>query len=351
MIKVQDRIEVAADNLPRLQELFAKSYIPAAAARGLILTDSAVSPPLVVSGRSLILWIHWQLADTGAFWGARAIGGADPEVAAFWAGVDRLCSDRERIYLLPDQPAQAAAVLPRPVDITSSAITPRGWRETAQLYLKAGNDDAARRAVETALAAAAGLPGLDFQQWGANMVTDFGAGHYTWDLIYPDAATARAARASAVWQQNIMPVLHAHCAHWSALGLQTLGAGLRDPKLQGGVKRTALFRRLAGSDDARAPGFEVDTLEMPAHIESIRNWRLSRAIALDWDSGHQSWDYVWEQEYASLDGLMGPYMMHPHHWAYVDRAFDPESGRQFIDVRLCHAFCSQAESLMAREAP
>ncbi|CAB1368749.1 Dabb family protein [Denitratisoma oestradiolicum] len=351
MIKVHDRIDVAAADLPRLQAMIATAYLPAAAARGLTLVDSAVSPPLVLVDRPLTLWLQWELANVEAFWIARNIGGNDPSVAAFWSEVDGFCVDRERSYLLPDQPAHSAALLTRPTSLSAYLVRPGGWRETAQLYLRTGADENARRTVEDVLAGAAGLPGLSFQQWGTNSVTDFGAGHYTWDLLYPDAATAAAAHASPLWQQHVMPVLRKYCASWSALGLDTIGAGLRNSKLTGGVKRTALFRRLAGADGARAPGFEAATLDMPAHIDSIINWRLSRARVLDWDSGHQTWDYVWEQEYASLDGLLGAYMIHPHHWAHVDRAFDPESGQQFIDVRLCHAFCSQAESLLGCEAP
>ncbi|WP_231137693.1 Dabb family protein [Rhodococcus opacus] len=49
--------------------------------------------------------------------------------------------------------------------------------------------------------------------------------------------------------------------------------------------------------------------------------------------------HVWEQEYANLDGLLGPYMTHPYHWAHIDRWFDPERGPRIV-TRLCHSFCA-----------
>ena len=121
----------------------------------------------------------------------------------------------------------------------------------------------------------------------------------------------------------------------------------RGKRLAGGVKRTALFRLLPGVSDEARDRFERDALEMPAHIGAIRNWRLSRALALDWDASDVApWTYVWEQEYATLEGLTVDYMIHPHHWAHLDRAFDPESGAQLIDVALCHAFCTQQSAFI-----
>ena len=65
-----------------------------------------------------------------------------------------------------------------------------------------------------------------------------------------------------------------------------------------------------------------------------------RKSPLDWDASDVApWSYVWEQEYATLEGLTVDYMVHPHHWAFVDRSFDTESGAQLIDAALCHAFC------------
>lgn len=86
-------------------------------------------------------------------------------------------------------------------------------------------------------------------------------------------------------------------------------------------------------------------------IPEILNWRLSRAEALPWNQSDVApWTYVWEQEFAKLEDLLGPYMTHPHHWAHIDRWFDPESGIQAVDTRLSHAFSPLQESLIAKES-
>jgi hypothetical protein len=182
------------------------------------------------------------------------------------------------------------------------------------------------------------------------MSPDYAVGDYTWDLLYPDAATAEAARQSKVWKQQILPALDEYCVARHALTLEPIGSGLRRPGISGAVKRTAYFRMLPGTED-RVSRFEQGLLEMPAQIPQILNWRLSRARVLPWDNASVSpWTYVWEQEFASLDDLLGPYMMHPHHWAHIDRWFDPESGVQALDINLSHAFCAVPQSVLSAEA-
>lgn len=337
MIVVQDRIELAPRELPRVRALVQERYRPGAEARGLAFVEERVSPPLRLATQPSTLWLRWSLAHAGAFWAARAASGADPAVAAFWRELDGIIHARERLFLV-----DGAAPLPGPIDTTPFHVRPSAWRECAQLYLRDAADEATRVGLVALLARAADeLPGLQKAHLSANFVADYGAGHFSWDLVYVSREQAQAARATAFWREQVIPALDRACRARSALGLETVGAGARDAALASGVKRTALFRRLPGVDAAAAARFERDTLEMPAHIEAIRNWRLSRAIVLDWDASDVApWSYVWEQEYATLEGLTVDYMVHPHHWAHVDRAFDPESGAQLIDVALCHAFCA-----------
>jgi len=313
-IVVQDRFEVAAAHLPELRRLIADDYRPAAATRGLTYVEEHVSPPLPLDDQPVTLWVRWTLPDAGGFWAARAQT-HDPSVGAFWAAVEALGASRKRRYLVgPD------AMTPAPEDLAPYAVTPALWRETAQLYLPPDAGPEQLDALARVLAKAADLPGIHTAALSANFLADLGAGHFTWDLVYPDRPTAEAARASALWREDILPALDAHCAARSALGLETIGAGARDPELTGGVKRTALFRVLPGVPDAVVDRFAQDTLAMPAHIPAIRNWRLSRAVPLDWDAtAAQPWTFVWEQEYVDLDGLNVDYMVHPHHWAHVDR--------------------------------
>ncbi|WP_306306846.1 Dabb family protein [Nocardia brevicatena] len=76
---------------------------------------------------------------------------------------------------------------------------------------------------------------------------------------------------------------------------------------------------------------------MPQHIPTIRSWQLSRVRHA---AGASEWTHVWEQEFDDLDGLLGPYMNHPIHWAHVDRFFDPESPDLIVRDRVCHSFCA-----------
>jgi hypothetical protein len=342
VITVQDRIDVAPEQLPRLRAMLRERYLPGALARGLRLEEELVSPPLVLADQCNTLWLRWSLPDAGAFWAMRFRSG-DPAVAAFWREVDAFVIARERCFLV-----SADAQLPGPQDVSAFLASPTQWRETAQLYLREGRPAEDINAFEIELAdACATLPGLATMRIGQNMVPEYGAGHFTLDLVYPDPATAEAARAGAAWREQVLPLLSAQCRAVSALGLGTVGAGARAPDLANGIKRTALFRLLPEVSPEAQDRFERDTLEMAAQIPAILNWRLSRAIALDWDaSGCAPWSYVWEQEYATLDGLTVDYMVHPHHWAHVDRSFDPESGVQIIDTALCHAFCPLEASVI-----
>ncbi|TNM50189.1 Dabb family protein [Nocardioides albidus] len=342
-IVVQDRFEVFAADLPRLRELVA-GYAEGAAARGLTFVEEQVSPPLALADQPVTLWVRWTLPDAGGFWTARAQS-HDPAVGVFWGAVDDLVVSRSRHYLVgPD------ATAPAPEDSEPYAVTPTAWRETAQLYLPHGAGEAELGALAAVLARAVELPGIESAVLCPNFVpNDLGAGHFTWDLVYPDRSSAEVARKSELWTDVLLPALDEHCVSRSALGLETVGAGAREPGLAGGVKRTALFRLLRDVTPEQVEAFARDTLAMPDHIAAIRNWRLSRAIPLEWDAtAGEPWTFVWEQEYADLDGLVVDYMVHPHHWAHIDRWFDLESGAQIIDRALCHAFAGLAEAFIVR---
>lgn len=347
MIVVQDRIEVPGAHLARLQQLFRDRYIADAAQRGLHFTEFLVSPPLAMTEAPCTLWARWRVADAGAWWAMRAQSGC-ASVASFWAEIDSFCLFRERSYLTADSPAAFSS----PADTSVFAVATRAHRETAQLALRDSVTPAQRAELEAILRdAASKLPGLAANSLGANLAPEYAAGHYTWDLQYPDGATADAARRSAAWEQRILPALDRHCLTRHALQLDTVAAGLRRPGIANATKRTAYFRMLPNTTAQQANDFEQVLLAMPAQIPEILNWRLSRASALPWNTAQcPPWTYVWEQEFASLDDLLGPYMIHPHHWAHVDRWFDPESGVQAVDVHLSHAFCLIDASVLSGDA-
>ncbi|MBM68497.1 MAG: hypothetical protein CME43_03355 [Haliea sp.] len=341
MITVQDEIVLQAQHLSAVEALFQTRYRKAAEARGMHFQSLQVSPPVAIAEAPVTLWLRWTITDPAAWWGMRAQSGT-AEVAAFWAAVDKQSLSRRRTYLM--KPDAAALTLPT---AGRSTATSRGYRETAQLQIREGGADALQQALSLWLPQ---LPGLASSELGNNLAPEYAAGHLTLDLLYPDAAAAARAQASDVWQCQILPELSRTCTAVHALALATVGAGLREPDLAGGIKRTAFFRLQSGRDTATAEAFERDLLAMPEHIHEIRNWRLSRAVPVEWQhAGCAPWTWVWEQEFRTVDDLLGPYMLHPHHWAHIDRWFDPESGAQAIDTALSHAFSPFGSSVLARE--
>ncbi|PTR30566.1 stress responsive alpha/beta barrel protein [Rhodococcus sp. OK519] len=110
------------------------------------------------------------------------------------------------------------------------------------------------------------------------------------------------------------------------------------------VYRTLLVAVDPATDPNLVRQFESETAHMPDHIAAIGASQLSRVHDA---SGTARWTHVWEQEYASLEGLTGPYMTHPYHWAHVDRWFDFERGQKVVTA-LCHSFCRIDEPLLTR---
>ncbi|UMB70303.1 Dabb family protein [Mycobacterium paraterrae] len=114
------------------------------------------------------------------------------------------------------------------------------------------------------------------------------------------------------------------------------GSPTRKDNTSGTVYRVLLLRVSPGTDANRLARFETELSSMPDYIPAIRAWQLSR---VDDAIGTSPWTHVFEQEFRDLDGLMGPYLMHPIHWAVVDRWFDPECPDVIVRDRVCHSFC------------
>jgi len=112
----------------------------------------------------------------------------------------------------------------------------------------------------------------------------------------------------------------------------------------GTVYRALLLRVLPGTDGHVVARFEDELRLMPRYVKTITAWQLSR---VDKPTGTSEWTHVFEQEFTDVDGLMGPYLMHPIHWAVVDRWFDPECPEVIVRDRVCHSFCAIGESVLA----
>lgn len=104
----------------------------------------------------------------------------------------------------------------------------------------------------------------------------------------------------------------------------------------GAIYRTLLLRVVPDTRDDTIARFEDDVRLLPRYVPAITGWQLSR---IESAIGSSDWTHVFEQEFRSLEGLTGPYLMHPVHWAYVDRWFDPECPDAIVRERVCHSFC------------
>jgi hypothetical protein len=112
---------------------------------------------------------------------------------------------------------------------------------------------------------------------------------------------------------------------------------------RGTVYRTLLLRVAPGTDPATIARFEADLQLMPRYVRTITAWQLSR---VEQATGDSAWTHVFEQQFTDVEGLMGPYLMHPIHWACVDRWFDPECPDVVVRDRICHSFCRSDTSVL-----
>ncbi|TQR86588.1 Dabb family protein [Mycobacterium hodleri] len=110
------------------------------------------------------------------------------------------------------------------------------------------------------------------------------------------------------------------------------------PAEPGGSVYRALFLRVAPDTPADVVDrFEADLAALPRYVSTITAWQLSRVEVA---TGVSDWTHVFSQRFTDLAGLTGPYLMHPIHWAYVDRWFDPECPEYIVKDRVCHSFCA-----------
>jgi hypothetical protein len=129
-------------------------------------------------------------------------------------------------------------------------------------------------------------------------------------------------------------VTHVDSAHYRGRSVGPDGPG-------GSVYRALFLRVAPDTPDAVVARFEADLAAMPRYVPAIVAWELSR---VDTAGGTSAWTHVFSQRFTDLAGLTGPYLMHPIHWAYVDRWFDPECPEFIVRERVCHSFCAVGTS-------
>jgi hypothetical protein len=121
------------------------------------------------------------------------------------------------------------------------------------------------------------------------------------------------------------------------------GSASRSDAQIGTVYRALLLRVHPGTQPHVVARFEDELRLMPRYVRTIAAWQLSR---VEEPVGTVEWTHVFEQEFTDLDGLMGPYLMHPIHWAVIDRWFDPECPDVIVRDRVCHSFCAMPDSVL-----
>lgn len=126
-------------------------------------------------------------------------------------------------------------------------------------------------------------------------------------------------------------------------GADYSGKPVRRSDTPGTVYRALLLRVLPDTPAPTVARFEDELSSMARYISTIRAWQLSRVSE---PVGATAWTHVFEQEFSDIEGLMGPYFMHPIHWGVVDRWFDPECPDVIIRDRVSHSFCACHETIL-----
>ncbi len=111
----------------------------------------------------------------------------------------------------------------------------------------------------------------------------------------------------------------------------------------GTVYRALLLSVQPDTDHDTVARFEAELQLMPRYVRTISDWQLSR---VEEATGVSAWTHVFEQLFTDAGGLMGPYLMHPIHWALVDRWFDPECPDVIVRDRVCHSFCQSDAAVL-----
>ena len=169
-------------------------------------------------------------------------------------------------------------------------------------------------------------------------------GDAIWRMSFVDRAARDAALAGDAWAPAAALLADPSVTlHRETVGYETDRVGGSDADC--GLYRVALFCANVRPDAERLTAFADQTESMSRYVRTIRRWQLSTPAETD---GRRPWTTVWEQEYDDLQGLKGAYMLHPVHWAHVERWFDPEYPEWLVDRTIVHTFCETSASVICR---
>ncbi|RVT90867.1 Dabb family protein [Sphingomonas crocodyli] len=212
------------------------------------------------------------------------------------------------------------------------------FKQTALITFTPDSDAAARDAL---IARATEQVKADLSYVGDGLPVSFMGGDKVWHAHFADEAAWAASGIDAVLDSiEADPIVQ----QLDAAAYAVSRFAVPQPGLTDGVYRALFLSFFKEVDPAIEKQFADETAAMPDYIDTIVNWALNPVVKA---RGAKTWHYVWEQEYASLDGLRGLYMSSAYHWGHVDRWFDCEMPEFMIDDRLCHSASTLTKSVMA----
>ena len=316
---VVDRVVTAPGCAQRFIDAYLAGYAPAARERGMSLRDVLVSPPIWFDDQTNVVTITWTLRDAAAWWQMTWRGRSDPTLAQWWDSITDLVVSRERsVATAPETAAPAAEVA---VSGTTAAAEQPAFCVTRLVDVAESDRE---RVVETLRAAARGSGAV------AHVVEPTLPGSRNGG----DILVHLRFHSQDMWEQSTFDDCLADSAITHVNGATYRGTPTR--RGAGTVYRALLLRVDPAVDAATVARFEGELASMPGFVSTITAWQLSR---VDTSMGTSAWTHVFEQEFTDVDGLLGPYLMHPIHWTVVDRWFDPETTDVIVRDRLCHSFC------------
>jgi hypothetical protein len=218
-------------------------------------------------------------------------------------------------------------------------------RTTAFVHLRADADPArVDELIDTArhTAAATGALASDAARVTVNA---FNAGDVMLLGAYTDERELEHALGSAHVSGTLRPLLADVADHVEAARYTQGAVTIREPGIADCIHRSLLIRVDPATDPALVEQFECELAAMPSFIEAIRNSSLSRIDTMHASLGPE-YTHVWEQEFATLEGLTGPYMQHAYHWSVVDPWFDVQAPVHIVDRVLIHASCDLRRSIL-----
>jgi hypothetical protein len=253
-------------------------------------------------------------------------GRPDPKVAGWWGDVSHLVVERSRNVASRIDDLDDTGT-PAPLSDIASGTTTMGVTRLLDVVESERERvlDALRKAAETADPLQALVqPTLPGSRNGGDILVH---------LRFHD---------QNAWAEGDFDAVLSDPAITRVNGVVYRGTPLR--RGSGTVYRTLLLRVPPEVSAEDVAAFEGELAMMPRYVPTIVAWQLSR---VEHAVGTSDWTHVFEQEFTDVDGLMGPYLMHPVHWAVVDRWFDPETTDMIVKDRVCHSFCDAKSPVLS----